>query len=137
MSGVRQRTEHPNALQELIQSHCDASGETLRDIAERAGLSRQTVSALMHRKSKGQLPRMATLDALAKGLGVSPSVVRDAAREAALGLPLDDEPYDRRVVVLLDQARKLSPEAIDVLLATARALRALDTPEESRSLPTT
>jgi transcriptional regulator with XRE-family HTH domain len=127
MVGTQQRPAHPNALQELVLAHCDATGDTLSDIAERAGLSRQTLSALMHRPNKGNLPRTSTLDRLAVGLGVSPRTVRDAAQIAVLGLNGDDEPYDRRVVVLIDQARRLSPQQVEVLLATARALQALDT----------
>jgi transcriptional regulator with XRE-family HTH domain len=121
----------PNALQQLISHHCEVTGETLKDVADRAGLSRQTLSALMHRADKGQLPRMATLDALAVGLGLSPSTVKDAARSSVLGTDHadgHDGQYDGRVVVLIDHARRMTPRQVDVLLATARALQALDTP---------
>lgn len=117
-----------NPLQELIRERCESHNETLSDIASRAGLSRQTLSALMNRPTSSGVPRADTLNKLAVGLDLSPHVVRTAASEAALSDVASDEPYDQRVVVLLDKARRMSPQQIDVLLATARALQVFDTP---------
>ena len=114
--------ETPNALQRLILDRCANSGETLADIAERGGLARQTVSALVHRPIPRTMPRNATLAKLAVGLGLSESVVREAAQEAAYGPP-HGAPTDQRLSVLLDTAGGLSTASVDVLLATARALR--------------
>lgn len=114
-------------LQELIRAHCESHNETLADIAKRSDMSRQTLSAIMNKDKGSGIPRASTLKKLAHGLGLSLSVVQAAASEAALGT-LDGQHYDRRVVVLIDHASKMPPEQVDVLLATARALQALDTP---------
>lgn len=82
----------------------------------------------MNKAPGSGMPRAETLAKLAVGLNLSPRVVRDAASEAAAGDLIDDEQFDRRVVVLLDHARRMPPAQVDVLLATARALQALDTP---------
>lgn len=116
-----------NPLQELIRAHCEARNETLADIAKRGGMSRQTLSALMNKGGGAGVPRATTLAKLATGLGLSLRVVQDAASEAALSR-VDGDSFDRRVVVLIDHASKLSSDKVDVLLATARALQALDTP---------
>lgn len=122
-------TNPRNPLQELIHAHCIAHNETLADIANRGGMSRQTLSALMNKNGSLGVPRAATLQKLSDGLGISLRVVQDAAGEAALGRrDGDSATFDRRVVTLIDHANKLSPEKVDVLLATARALQALDTP---------
>ena len=118
----------PNALQALIQEHMSNTGDTLADIANRGGLPRQTVSALLNRDGSGGIPRRATLDRLAVGLGLSRAVVAEAAgRAAAPGLAA---PLDHRLTVLVDIARQLPAPQVDVLLVTARALAnsAADTP---------
>jgi transcriptional regulator with XRE-family HTH domain len=114
--------EAQNALQRLIIEHCENTGDTLADVAARGGLARQTVSALAHRNDPQAIPRNATLRKLATGLGMSLSVVQAAATEAAYGQP-NGAPSDHRLSVLLDTAEHLSTGSVDVLLATARALR--------------
>lgn len=124
-AGPNSGAQEFNALQRLLLEHCANTGDTLADIAERGGLARQTVSAMLHRDGPRSLPRTATLTKLADGLGVSLRVVREAASEAAYG-PSNGRPADHRLAVLQDTAGELSSGAVDVLLATARALRALD-----------
>lgn len=121
-------THELNPLQALIRDYCASHNETLADVAARAGLSRQTLSAIMNKTHGSGIPRADTLNKLAKGMNLSARTLRDAASEAAIGVDGDDEPYDRRVVVLTDKARRMSAAQVDVLLATARALEALDTP---------
>lgn len=113
-------TTTPNALQALIREHMSNTGDTLADIANRGGLPRQTVSALLYRDGSGGIPRRATLDRLAVGLGLSRAVVYDAAGRAAA--PGSTAPLDHRLTVLLDLARGLPESQVDVLLVTARAL---------------
>lgn len=127
MSRHGNSTHMLNPLQELIRAHCESHNETLADIALRAGMSRQTLSAIMNKDGGEGVPRATTLAKLAKGLNLSLRVVQDAASEAAMGRH-GDQQYDRRVVVLIDHVQRMTPGQVDVLLATARALQALDTP---------
>lgn len=113
--------ENENALQVLIREHLTNTTDTLADIASRGGLPRQTVSGLLNRADPGGMPRRATLERLAVGLGLPTAVVIDAAADAA-GKRGPDEPPDHRLIVLVGLARDLSPSQVDVLLATARAL---------------
>lgn len=112
-----------NALQALIDEHMDATGDTLSDIAARGGLSRQTVSGVYNRMESGGVPRRSTLQKLATGLGLSLAVVADAAARSAGVDGAAPTPLDGRLAVLVDTARSLDPNGVDVLLATARALR--------------
>lgn len=112
----------PNALQALIAEHLANTGDTLADIAARGGLPRQTVSGLLNRVEPGGMPRRATLEKLATGLGLSASVVVDAAASAAGRTSLPGA-VDHRVTVLGELARTMPPQHLDVLLATARALQ--------------
>jgi transcriptional regulator with XRE-family HTH domain len=118
----------PNALQALIAEHLANTADTVADVAARGGLPRQTVSGLLNRTETGGMPRRATLERLAVGLGLSLSTVTDAAAQAAV--PASTKaPLDHRITVLVEVARGLPASQVDVLLATARALtRAGDTP---------
>lgn len=113
--------EHDNPLQALIREHMANTGDTLADIAARGGLPRQTVSGLLTRGNRGGIPRRATLEALAVGLGLSRAVVAEAAGKAA-SMQGDASPLDHRLTVLVEVARSLPPSQVDVLLVTARAL---------------
>lgn len=110
-----------NPLQALIAEHMANTGDTLADIAARGGLPRQTVSGLLRRADVGGMPRRQTLEKLAVGLGLSPSVVAAAAGRAA-ALEAEQNPLDHRLTVLVEVARALPAAQVDVLLATARAL---------------
>lgn len=110
-----------NPLQALIAEHLANTGETLAHIAARGGLPRQTVSGLLNRTHPTGIPRRATLEKLAAGLGLSADVVLDAAARAASDAGTA-APQDHRVTVLIDLARSMPSSQVDVLLATARAL---------------
>lgn len=116
-----------NPLAELVTEHCERTGDTLSAIAARGGVSRQTLSGLMHREGPKSLPRDATLAALAKGLGMSLATVRQVAAETAYGEP--ETPTPRRLVaVLLGHVDGLTDEELEVVLATARAVKRLSQP---------
>lgn len=117
--------EHENALQALIREHLANTSDTVADIAARGGLPRQTVSRLLNLADPGGMPRRPTLERLAIGLGLSSSVVIDAAADATK--PHNGGDDARQVAVLLGLARNLTPSQLDVLLATARALKRSET----------
>lgn len=121
MATITEPSTALNPLQALIAEHMENTGDTLADIAARGGLPRQTVSGLLRRTNVGGMPRRATLERLATGLGLSPAVVADAAGKAA-AMQADTSPLDHRVTVLVEVARNLPAPQVDVLLATARAL---------------
>jgi transcriptional regulator with XRE-family HTH domain len=109
-----------NDLAEFVIAHCERTGDTLAAIAERGGMSRQTLSGLVNRTAKS-MPRQQTLEALARGLGVSVELVRHVAATTAYGE--GEEPSPRRLVsVLTSYAEGLTDEQLEVVLATARAL---------------
>lgn len=118
-----------DALQALIAEHLANTGDTLADVATRGGLPRQTVSGLLNRVGQGGMPRRSTLEKLATGLGLSSSVVIEAAARS-VGRREAPGAIDHRVTVLGELARTMTPKDLDVLLATARALQReyVDTP---------
>lgn len=115
-----------NALQELIQQHCDQTGDTLADIAARGHIARQTISGLVHRDGPKAAPRQATLRGLATGMGLPIETVQRAAVQAALGGANGNSgEHHRRVVELLTALTSdLSDDDVSVLIAAARAMRA-------------
>jgi transcriptional regulator with XRE-family HTH domain len=116
-----------NALAVLVTAHCERTGDTLTDIAARGGLSRQTLSGLVHRNGPKSMPRQQTLEALAKGLGVSVEAVRQVAATATYG-PGDGPQVRRLVATLVGYAETLDDGQLEVVLATARALQRMVTP---------
>lgn len=73
-----------NALQQLIADYLrDHPGESYATIGRRGGISRQTVQSNATTERRRQTPHPATLEALAKGMGMSLETVKAAAREAA------------------------------------------------------
>lgn len=110
-----------NPLGELVTAHCERTGDTLSAIAERGGLSRQTLSGLVNRDDPQAWPRRSTLAKLAKGLGVSTEYVQQIATSAYGN---GDGPPTRRLVsVLMAHAEQLDDDQLEVLLATSRALQ--------------
>jgi len=103
----------------LVTAHCERTGDTLAAIAARGGMSRQTLSGLVN---GGQtFPRASTLRALARGLGLPYEAIRDAAVRNSLG---SEAAEPRRLVsVLMAHAEGLSDGQLEVVLATARALK--------------
>jgi transcriptional regulator with XRE-family HTH domain len=113
-----------NALAELVLAHCERTGDTLSGIAKRGGMSRQTLSGLVNRPdSVNTWPRHSTLEALARGLGVSVESVRQVAAERRNG---GDQPPPRVLVAtLMAHAEGLTDGEVEVVLATAQALKRL------------
>lgn len=111
-----------NPLAELVTAHCERTGDTLSAIASRGGMSRQTLSGLVNRHGPKSFPRLSTLEALAKGLDMSLDAVRRAAVDTATGQALEAPPR-RLVSVLMAHADGLTDDELEVVLATARALR--------------
>lgn len=93
-----------NALQRLIRKRMADLDYTFRDVAAKGGLSFSTVSTLANKDVHRQIPRMATLEKLAKGLDVPLDVLRAAAVEAAgfrlqeITVPIDGAD-DARIVM--------------------------------------
>ena len=114
-------TTMQNALADLVSDHCERTGDTLSAIARRGGMSRQTLSALVNRETLMFWPRQSTLEALARGLGMSVESVRRAAATAAYGEGTMAPPR-KLVAVLMAHAEQLDDTQLEVLLATARAL---------------
>lgn len=124
---VRGSNMETNALAELVQAHCERTGDTLTDIAARGGMSRQTLSGLVNREHLKSFPRQQTLEALAQGLGVSVESVRHAASTSTYGN--GDNPQPRRLVsVLTAYAETMNDSQLEVVLATARAVKRHVTP---------
>ena len=113
-----------NPLAVLVTAHCERTGDTLAAIAARGGISRQTLSGLVHRQGPKSLPRHQTLVALAKGLDMPVEVVRRVASETAYGEGEGEaEPVRALVSVLVAQTEGLTDDELEVVLATARALK--------------
>ena len=107
-----------NPLQRLIEERLRERGWSYGDVARRSGLPRSTVYNLARTRNLTRPPRPATIDGLAKGLGVPVSAVRAAAAEST-GLHYYDEAaegpgYDN------DTARFLMHAAMLLASPTAR-----------------
>src|SRR5262245_14804778 len=111
--------DESNPLAVLVTAHMHGTGDSLAAIAARSGLSRQTISGLVN--GSRNVPRTETLQALARGLDLPYEALRDAAlRNAVRG----EEPEPRRLVrVLMAHAEGLTDAQLEVVLATARALK--------------
>lgn len=98
-----------DALQLLIQERMRELRLSYRDVARRGGLPRSTVHHLATHGRTGRLPNPATLEHLAAGLDLPPSVVRAAAASAA-GVVLDSQRVgDPEIEVLVASLARLSP----------------------------
>jgi transcriptional regulator with XRE-family HTH domain len=113
----------PNALQQLILSRCASTGDTLSDIAARGGLSRQTVSAILHRDERGNRLHRTTLHKLALGLELPTRTVQAAANEQDPNVA-EDPSVPTNLVTLLEVSRGLSQTSVEALTTVARALKA-------------
>jgi transcriptional regulator with XRE-family HTH domain len=87
-------------------------------------MSRQTLSGLVN--GGRTFPRASTLEALARGLDLPYESVREAAVRNTLG-ESEDEPR-ALVSVLLAHVEGLTDSQLEVVVATARALRKLPAP---------
>jgi len=111
-----------NALQQIIRDRLDREGWSYGEVARRGGVPRSTVHHLATVDHMARMPQPATLEGLAKGLGLPLDTVRRAAAEAcgihvyAPGAhPGDDGPAgtdaaDPDVDVLIASVQRLSSD---------------------------
>ncbi|MDQ0785437.1 transcriptional regulator with XRE-family HTH domain [Streptomyces sp. B3I7] len=71
-----------NALQQIIRDRLDREGWSYGEVARRGGVPRSTVHHLATVDHMARMPQPATLEGLAKGLGLPLDTVRRAAAEA-------------------------------------------------------
>jgi len=105
-----------NPLQRLIRERLRERGWSYGEVARRGAMPRSTVYTLATTRNLARPPRAATIDALAKGLGVPVAAVRAAAAEST-GLHYYDEAPgrlchigDHERELLIDRIDELSPE---------------------------
>ncbi len=105
-----------NPLQRLIRQRLREQGWSYGDVARRSGLARSTVSTLAITRNLTRPPRLATINALAEGLGLPVSAVRAAAAES-VGLHYYDQaparregPGDPERELLIASIDELTPE---------------------------
>ncbi|MGW2948516.1 helix-turn-helix domain-containing protein, partial [Streptomyces sp. NPDC001226] len=97
---------------ELIKSKLDQKGWSYSDVARRGGISRSTVHHLATSARLAQMPQQATLEGLARGLGVPVAPIHRAAAEAAgVHVYFENAPEiaDPEVEILIASVNKLSP----------------------------
>jgi len=126
--------EAGNPLQRLIRRQLRERGLSYGQVARRGGLPRSTVYTLAITRNLVRPPRPATIDALARGLGVPASAVRAAAAESA-GLHYyedtparPDPPGDGDRELLIASIDELTPEDRRHVAALVESLRNRATP---------
>jgi transcriptional regulator with XRE-family HTH domain len=132
-------TSSTNPLQRLILERLRERGWSYGEVARRGALPRSTVYNLAITRNLARPPRPATINALAKGLGVPVSAVRAAAAEST-GLHYYDEPRgsqgpagDRETKLLIDRIGELSPEDRRRVAALVESLLNKDLPKPAAS----
>ncbi|MFF4188929.1 helix-turn-helix domain-containing protein [Streptomyces sp. NPDC001691] len=108
-----------NALQQIIRECLDREGWSYGEVARRGGLPRSTVHHLATADRVMRMPQPATLENLAKGLGLPLDTVRRAAAEACgIHIYAADS-------ATTDAARAETPDAdpeVEVLIASLQRL---------------
>ncbi len=107
-----------NPLQQLIHQRLRERGWSYGQVARRGGLPRSTVYTLATTRNLARPPRPATLDGLARGLGVPVSAIRTAAAESTGLHYYDERPVEREHPG--DLERDLLIASIDELTAEDR-----------------
>lgn len=98
-----------NSLQRLIRKRMVDLDLTFREVAAKGGLPYSTVSTLAHKADHKQVPRLSTIEKLAKGLDVPVEVVRSAAIDAAgfrmeeISVPIDTAGEVRIIAAIAGQ----------------------------------
>lgn len=82
--------QNPRTLADLIRSHQDSTGDSYSDIAKRAGLSKAKIGQLAI-TTQPHMPRVDTVEKLAKGLQLPLHIVQRAAMASAGITPPDAE----------------------------------------------
>jgi transcriptional regulator with XRE-family HTH domain len=111
--------DEPNRLRRLIEQCQRDQNLSLTEIAVRGGLSKQGVAQLMDEDRRPEQPRKATLEGLARGLGVDFDIVLEAAQRDA-GMWVERADVGEGDSVLLSAIRDVPPEARDQVLAMVR-----------------
>jgi transcriptional regulator with XRE-family HTH domain len=142
-----------NPLQRLIEERLLEQGWSYGEVARRGALPRSTVYNLARTRNLTRPPRPATIDGLAKGLGVPASAVRAAAAESTGLHYYDEAPPDQahgddpaqfllRTVMLLTSptARRYWEDDLGLDPAAAAetadwAIRTLTSAQRDRDLP--
>jgi transcriptional regulator with XRE-family HTH domain len=123
-----------NPLQRLIRQQLRERGLSYGQVARRGGLPRSTVYTLAITRNLVRPPRPATIDALAKGLGVPAAAVRAAAAESAGLHYYDDTPArpgpagDGDRELLIASIDELTPEDQRHVAALVESLRSRAAP---------
>ena len=131
--------EAGNPLQRLIRGQLRERGLSYGQVARRGGLPRSTVYTLAITRNLVRPPRPATIDALAKGLGVPASAVRAAAAESAGLHYYEDTPVrpgpagagEREL--LIASIDELTPEDLRHVAALVESLRNRAAPDPGGS----
>jgi transcriptional regulator with XRE-family HTH domain len=136
-------TRGTNPLQRLILERLREEGWSYGEVARRGALPRSTVYNLAITRNLARPPRPATINALAKGLGVPVAAVRAAAAES-VGLHYYDEAPgrqrpagDRQAELLIGRIDELSPEDRRHVAALVESLLNKEPPASPREAPAT
>lgn len=116
------RPTEPTALQLLITDRMRERAWSYGSVARRGGMPRSTVHHLATTASLVRPPRPDTLEALARGLELPLTLVRDAAAKAA-GLHVDVVSVDPETAVLIASLEELTPEDRRHVAALIESLR--------------
>jgi transcriptional regulator with XRE-family HTH domain len=132
-------TRSTNPLQRLILERLRERGWSYGEVARRGALPRSTVYNLAITRNLARPPRPATINALAKGLGVPVSAVRAAAAESTGLHYYDDAPGrqgpagDRETELLIGRIDELSPEDRRHVAALVESLLNKELPKPAAS----
>lgn len=113
---------HGLTLADLIRQHQDATGESYAEIAKRGGLSKAKVGQLAMREQH-HMPRVDTVEKLARALRLPLKVVQRAAMASAGITPKgDDDPTPgdvlaARINMLSKTEREIVAVFVDALCA--------------------
>jgi transcriptional regulator with XRE-family HTH domain len=136
-------TRGTNPLQRLIRERLREQGWSYGEVARRGALPRSTVYNLAITRNLARPPRPATINALARGLGVPVAVVRAAAAES-VGLHYYDEAPgrqrpagDRETELLIGRIDELSPEDRRHVAALVESLLNREPPASPREAAAT
>ena len=106
-------------LAELIRQHQDRTGDSYSTIAKRAGLSKAKIGQLAV-TAQPHMPRVDTLEKIARGLQVPVRIVQQAAMATA-GITPEDYAEESRIDLVVSQLRELPPadlETVELFIAS-------------------
>lgn len=106
-------------LAELIRQHQDRTGDSYSTIAKRAGLSKAKIGQLAL-AAQPHMPRVDTLEKIARGLQVPVRIVQQAAMATA-GIAPEDYADESRLDLIVSQLRELPAadlETVELFIAS-------------------